>query len=39
MRTFFDKLFDAWGELSTWNQYGLAFVGAVILISLIWLVV
>ncbi len=34
MRKLFDKLMDAWGELGLWNQFGLAFVGAVIVIAL-----
>lgn len=39
MRTFIDKLLDSWGAMSPWNQYGIAFVGAVILITLLWSVV
>ena len=37
MRSLLDKFFDTWGELSAWNQVGLAFVGAVIVIALLWL--
>ena len=36
MRTLFDKFMDAWGGLGLWNQFGLAFVGAVIVIALLW---
>ena len=35
MRSLIDKLMDAWGGLGLWNQFGIAFVGAVIVIAIL----
>ncbi len=36
MRTLFVRLLDYWGELTVWNQFGLAFIAAVGLLLLLW---
>ena len=35
MRTLVDKFLDFWGDLTLWNQFGLAFVAAAALLFLV----
>ena len=34
MRTFTVKALDFWDELNPWNQYGIAFIGGIVLFVL-----